>query len=224
MSDSDVKTGRYSLRPTVGRFDLRINKNRYGLIRTTTNRAESARSTLNSAKKITKRKICYELVPNNDIQAPCNLTLRTNATTLPLPNRPWRLPEVSINFVRDQQSVYDTSAPANFMDLDENSTFGIFESLSLDDFCSLAEAQVHRKLAAQKYFEVIYTSMNIAWLIKEDAEKFTLLQAERLLRNFGHLISTLTVNTDQLDNVADREKLLELISKYCTGILFWDTK
>lgn len=78
------------------------------------------------------------------------------------------------------------------------------------------------KFAAQKYFDVMYTAVNLAWL-SDDSGQFTLVQAERLLRNFGHLISTITVNTKQLKAPDCKENLLILIEKYCDGILFWNT-
>lgn len=111
------------------------------------------------------------------------------------------------------------------MNLDEVCLFEIFNHLSLNDICILGDVCTQLKFAAQKYFDIVYTAVNLAWLSADDSSgQFTLVQAERLLRNFGHLISTITVNTNQLKATDCKEKLLVLIEKYCDGILFWNTK
>lgn len=108
------------------------------------------------------------------------------------------------------------------MNLDEICLFEIFNHLSLHDLCVMADVCTQLKFAAQKYFDIIYTAVNLAWL--SDDSQFTIAQAERLLVNFGHLISTIIVKTDQLVEAECKEKLLALIEKYCDGILFWNTK
>lgn len=113
---------------------------------------------------------------------------------------------------------------AYFMNMDEVCLFEIFNHLSLHDLCITAEVCSQLKFAAQKYFDILYTAVNLAWLSEDDSGKFTLAQAECLLRNFGHLISTINVNTNQLMATDCKEKLLELIEKYCDGFLFWNAK
>lgn len=110
------------------------------------------------------------------------------------------------------------------MNLDEESLFEIFNNLSLNDLCIMAEVCPQLKFAAQKYFDVIYTAVNLSWLSDNDSGQFSLARAERLLQNFGHLISTITVNTQQLDATDCKEKLLMAIDKCCGGILFWNAK
>lgn len=87
----------------------------------------------------------------------------------------------------------------------------------------MAEVCSQLKFAAQKYFDVMYTAVNLAWLSNDDTGRYTIAQAERLLQNFGHLISTIIVKTDQLVEIDRKEQLLALIEKYCDGILFWNT-
>lgn len=110
------------------------------------------------------------------------------------------------------------------MNLNEVSLFEIFNHLSLNDLCNLGDVCTQLKFAAQKYFDIMYTAVNLAWLADDDSGQFTLIQAECLLRNFGHLISTIIVNTNQLKATDCKEELLILIEKYCDGILFWNTK
>lgn len=112
---------------------------------------------------------------------------------------------------------------AYFKELNEICLFEIFNHLSLNDICVLGDVCKPLKFAAQKYFDVMYTAVNLAWLSDDDSGQFTLVQAERLLRNFGHLISTITVNTKQLKASDCKEKLLILIEKHCDGILFWNS-
>lgn len=113
---------------------------------------------------------------------------------------------------------------AYFMNLNEICVFEIFNHLSLNEICIMAEVCPQLKFAAQKYFDVMYTAVNLAWLSDNESGQYTFAQAERLLHNFGHLISTIIVETDQLVEIECKEKLLSLIDKYCGGILFWNTK
>lgn len=110
------------------------------------------------------------------------------------------------------------------MQLDETCLFEIFNHLDLDELCIMAEVCTELKFAAQKYFDIMYTAVNLAWLAPDnESGKFTIAQAERLLQHFGHLISTIIVNTDLLEETECKEKLLALIQKHCDGILFWNT-
>lgn len=146
------------------------------------------------------------------------------------PNDEWKQGEKTLRKVLQDHKMrpgsFDASKPAFFADLKEESLFEIFHHLSLNDLCATVEVSPHLKTVAQKYFEVIYTSLNISWLIEDGAEQFTLFQAKRLLQCFGHLISTLIVDTKKMANSErDMEKLLELIGVHCHGcLLFWNKK
>lgn len=145
-------------------------------------------------------------------------------------NDDWKQGEKTLRKVLQDHKMrpgsFDASKPAFFADLKEESLFEIFHHLSLNDLCATVEVSPHLKTVAQKYFEIIYTSLNISWLIEDDAEQFTLFQAKRLLQCFGHLISTLIVDTKKLENSErDMDKLLELIGVHCRGcLLFWNKK
>lgn len=139
----------------------------------------------------------------------------------------WTVPNGFTNLFILFYSVSDSHATgitaAYFRELNEICLFEIFNHLSLNDICVMGDVCTQLKFAAQKYFDVMYTAVNLAWLSDDESGQFTLVQAERLLRNFGHLISTITVNTKQLKAPDCKENLLILIEKYCDGILFWNT-
>lgn len=153
-----------------------------------------------------------------------------SASPFDAPNDEWKQGEKTLRKVLQDHKMrpgsFDASKPAFFGDLKEESLFEIFHHLSLNDLCATVEVSPHLKTVAQKYFEIIYTSLNISWLIEDDAEQFTLFQAKRLLQCFGHLISTLIVETKELENSErDMDKLLELIGVHCRGcLLFWNKK
>lgn len=100
--------------------------------------------------------------------------------------------------------------------------FEIFNNLTLNELVNTAMASNGMKLAAQKFFEVQYTKLNLAWLIDDGDDKFTLLQAQRLLQCFGNFISTLIVDSKQLKETDQKENLLEIIAQHCAGVVFWD--
>ncbi|XP_055303019.1 uncharacterized protein LOC129568773 isoform X2 [Sitodiplosis mosellana] len=139
--------------------------------------------------------------------------------------RKWMTPERPVQTnIKTNPSLYDASKPVQDMTLNEESMFQIFNNLTLNELCNTAIAYDEMKLAAQKFFEVQYTKVNLAWLIDDGADKFTLLQAQRLLQCFGQFISTLIVNSNQLEEADQKGKLLEFIEQHCAGVLFWDSK
>lgn len=212
---SAAKTSKYSLRENVGMFDFRINKNRYGLIRRNYNRAKEIRSkNVNMANKRPMKKAILQQM-SMDVTPSVNLV-----------NPKWKLPERSLidGGRKPLPQLYDVSKAAQFMAIEESSLYEIFNHLSLNDLCAMAEVSAQSKFATQKYFDIMFTAMNLSWLVDDDSGRVTLFQAERLLRNFGHLISTIIVNTDLLETNEDQNKLLALIEKYSNGILFWNTK
>lgn len=223
---ANTKTARYSLRPNPSVFDLRINNNRYGLRRRTIDRA-----THRLPKRIVY-KSRIELVKNNTTKVPDSCFLPVPVNKLPLmtrSNNVWTLPKPTLESRKPAPILYDVAKAANFMDLNEECIFEIFNHLSLTELCIAAEVCSQLRFAAQKYFDVIYTAVNLAWLNDDNTRTYTLLQAKRLLYNFGHLISTLIVDTDLMttenqEESDSNEKLLLLVQKYCAGVVFWNTK
>lgn len=240
------------LRPFAGRFDLVMNNNQFGLKRRTIRRAIeplNIRQKVTIQLEI-KNETTSETVPlqlNLSIQSTshsiskASSELNTNNSEgvkrQPVPifavkpkqahARQWNIPErpkQNINKEAKKPMLYDTSKPAVFKKLTEESLFVIFNQLTLNELVNTAGVCNELKVAAQKFFEVIYTTVNMEWLIDDGAEKFTLIQAQRLLQCFGNFISTLIVNTDQLDEADEKEKLLEIIEQHCAGVLFWDSK
>lgn len=111
-------------------------------------------------------------------------------------------------------------ASANFLDVDDHSQFAILDQLSLNDLCAMAEVCVKYKEIAQSHFMLKYRNLNLASLIETENGKFTLLQVRRLLYNFGHLISSLTINLALLNDRDGIGKLLTLVSKYSISTLY----
>lgn len=224
---------RYFLRPNPGVFDLRINRNRYGLQRKIINRATESHAK-NRIVNNNKRNARYKLVKNNTIKLPDSSCLPVPACKVPLvvpSHKMWILPKPTLEIFSQKlpSNLYDISKNANFLTLNEECIFEVFNRLSLNDLCAMAEVCSELKFAAQKYFDVVYTAVNLVWLAEQDNQMFTLLQVERLLHNFGHLISTLCINTDLLmtetpEPSDNNEKLLLMVEKYCTGVVFWNTK
>lgn len=145
------------------------------------------------------------------------------------PKYEWKQAEKTLRTLLHERQMksgsYDESKPVYFSNLDDEILFEVFNHLSLNDLCATAEVSIHLKSAAQKYFEVMYTSMNLAWLIEKDAGKFTLRQAQRLLQCFGPLISTLIVDTTKMEQPErDIGALFELVGIHCHGLLFWNIK
>lgn len=220
------------LRPYAGRFDLRINRNRYGLMRHNFKRATETK-----AACVIKSTIAAKLDNNNN-----NKNLKKNGETnevndrhdivqifavrkqVPTMMRQWNRSDILTQPKRNQPSLYDTTKTVQYKNMDEEMLFETFNHMSLIELCNTAEKCADLKLATQKYFEVIYTSTNLAWLIDDHATKFTLPQARRMLQIFGAFISTLIVNTNQLEKQQDLEELLETIGKHCGGVLFWNSK
>lgn len=230
------------LRPFAGRFDLRMNNNKFGLMRRTINRSiepksiqiKSTHQTSNAVSEL-MRKISageqqlveiLETDPNNNAQhvkrQPVPIfAVKPNKA----PVRKWIIPEqLQRNTQKtNKPTLYDVSKPAQFKNLTEESTFEVLNKLTLNELCNVACASRELKLAAQKFFEIQFTRVNMSWLIDEGADKFTLLQAQRLLQCFGQFMSTLIVNTNQLKEADKKEKLMEMIGQHCAGVVFWDT-
>lgn len=227
---SDAPLSRSSrLRPFAGRFDLRINKNKYGLIRRTIKRVSQSSSKINIKK--------YRMDSNNNGKnddKPINGNVKNKEVPIFMvqrkqvlaPIRKWMSPQQPFRTIKEWKppSLYDPLKPVQCKNLNNECWFEIFNHLTLNELCNVAKVCDGIKLAAQKYFEVMYTSLNLDWLIDDEGEKFTLQQAKRLLQCFGNFISKLIVNTKQLQEADQVEQLLELIGKHCAGILFWDIK
>lgn len=110
--------------------------------------------------------------------------------------------------------------PANYLDLDDQCQFMVLDHLSLNDLSAMAEVCVKYKEIAQSYFVQKHHNLNLASLVEVENGKFTLLQLRRLLYNFGHLISSLTINLDLLNERDGIGKLLTLVSKYSISTLY----
>lgn len=111
-------------------------------------------------------------------------------------------------------------ASANFLDLDDQCQFAVLDQLSLNDLSTMAEVCVKCKEIVQSFFVGKHRNVNLASLVETENGKFTLLQIRRLLYNFGHLISSLTINLNLLNDRDGIGKLLTLVSKYSISTLY----
>lgn len=126
---SEVKSSRYSLRPRVGAFDLCINQNRYGLVRTTIARqanniqvksrtpdsspnlspsSSSSRSRSPSPNILNKRKIRFELVENIDAKKICNVSTESNEAIVAV-TKVWHPPVRTQAVHKPPTPLYDVS-------------------------------------------------------------------------------------------------------------------
>ena len=108
---------------------------------------------------------------------------------------------------------------STFLDLDDDCQTKILAEMSLNDLGAMAEVCVKYKEIAQHFFASKHRNFSLSSLVETPGEKFSLSQARRLLYNFGHLITTLTINLDMLNDRNGVGKLLTLISKYCVETL-----
>ncbi|XP_055302949.1 uncharacterized protein LOC129568728 [Sitodiplosis mosellana] len=110
-------------------------------------------------------------------------------------------------------------ASSTFLDLDDQCQTKILEQMSPNVLSAMAEVCVKYKEIAQRFFVTKHRDFNLSSLIETPDGKFTLVQVRRLLYNFGHLIASLTINLDGLNERGGVGKLLTLVSKYCTDTL-----
>lgn len=100
-------------------------------------------------------------------------------------------------------------------DLNEQCILEIMQRMQLADICTLSEVNVRFKELAQKYVRIKHHQLNVSLLVHTPDGKFSLQKLRQLLYNFGHLISTLTIDLSELHESDDCAKLFSLIRKYC---------
>lgn len=127
---SEVKSLRYSLRPKAGAFDLCMNQNRYGLIRTTVDRKVATTKRNRSPSplpNIYKRKIRYEVIEDiSDARRICKASIQCNGATLTIPKM-WQLPERTLAQVTSKppSTFYDVSKGNNQSKQRNNISFSV---------------------------------------------------------------------------------------------------
>lgn len=109
--------------------------------------------------------------------------------------------------------------PIQFAELNEECLLEIIQRMKLGDICSMAEVCVRFKVIARKFFTVKHGKVSLSLLADTPDGQFSLLKVRQLLYNFGNLISTLTIDLDQLDDPVDCAKLLSLVGKYCLSTI-----
>lgn len=118
---------------------------------------------------------------------------------------------------KGEQSVPKVESPgtATFFDLDNLCQLMVLDELSVNDLGAMAEVCVKFKEIAQSYFATKYRNFDMAQLVDPGTGKYTLVHVRRLLYNFGHLISSLKINVDLLNERIGLSKMLDMIRKYC---------
>lgn len=185
----------------------------------------------------TKRaKICDD--PNSDSKTESNVERKADSPSEPVveEERKRKIPTAKVDSPQKCESKDESkpgpsaasmasspidfqSTASTFLDLDDFCQTNILAELSLNDLGAMAEVCVKHKEIAQHFFAGNHRNCSLSSLVEAPGEKFTLLQARRLLYNFGHLITTLTINLDMLADRNSVGKLLTLISKYCVETL-----
>lgn len=93
----------------------------------------------------------------------------------------------------------------------------IFDHLNLSDLCSIAEVCVDFRELARDIFAVKHQNVSLTSLADVLGGSYTLLKVRQLLYNFGDLIKTLSIDYTRLNNLADYEKVMQLVGKYTFG-------
>lgn len=101
-------------------------------------------------------------------------------------------------------------------DIDEDCLFIIFDHLSLEDLCAVAETNKQYRSLTRLYFLLYRDELDIDVLSVN--EKFDFDLAERLLNIFGDLINTLIISAQHFDDDTQR-KMYQLINEKCFGCL-----
>lgn len=104
--------------------------------------------------------------------------------------------------------------PTKILDLNEHCLLELMQRMNLADICTLAEVNVHFKEVAQKFFATNHRYVSLS-LLADETGKFTLVKARQMLYNFGSLISSLTMDLNDLNPDDDCGKLIFLVRKYC---------
>lgn len=101
-------------------------------------------------------------------------------------------------------------------DIDEDCLFIIFNHLSLEDLCAMAETNKKYRSLTRLYFLLYRDELDIDIFI--DDGKFDFDLAEQLFNIFGDLINTLIISAQHIDDDMQR-KIYRLINEKCFGSL-----
>lgn len=139
-------------------------------------------------------------------------------TDLPFDDGPFDLFD-SFDEERKRKVAKKQESQLELAELNDDCLLNLMQCLTLNDLCSLASTCSHLKQLSQKVFTTKHRTLNLDSLIETEGGHFTVPQVQRLLHNFGHLISSLTINVRQIDDREKISKLIWLLRKYCIGTL-----
>lgn len=99
--------------------------------------------------------------------------------------------------------------------------FDALDGMSLDSICVWADMIPEFKEMARKFFAVKYRHINLSLLANPQTGKYSLDKVARMLRIFGHLIWSLAMDINKLDDPDSVTDLLALVRNHCSQTLGW---
>lgn len=106
-------------------------------------------------------------------------------------------------------------SPTELIDLNEQCMLEVLQRLKLSGLCSMAEVCVYLREVAQKFFAIKHRKVSLTSLADTPDGKYSVFKVRQLLYNFGHLISSLTIDFGQIEDRDDVCKVLTMVRKYC---------
>lgn len=103
----------------------------------------------------------------------------------------------------------------NLLDMPAHCVNEILCRMGLRELCTMAEVSIQFKLDAQRIFTAKHRDVSLKLLADPVSGKYTLSKVRQMMYNFGHLINTLTIDDNGLDDLEQYGKLLGLVHKYC---------
>lgn len=104
--------------------------------------------------------------------------------------------------------------------LDDDCLKQVFKHLPLPDLCNVADVCRRFRQNAKDLFKSKHTNFNTNEMIKSSSmrEKIDMNTAEKLFRNFGSTIESLSLDGWKLGNERDKDTIFYLATKYCKSL------
>lgn len=102
-----------------------------------------------------------------------------------------------------------------FTDLDVECVSKVMQHMSVNGLYFMSELRGQKEVA-RKVFASKFQAVSLTSLAGDSAGgKFSIVDVDRMLRTFGDLIGSLTIDFDQIDHHENVCKLLTMVSKHC---------
>lgn len=155
-------------------------------------------------------KLNVKVIDEPEVEVEPNVEMEPNAKVEP------NQPKVD---VEPKEDVEPEVEELKLVDLNQYVLYEIWERLTLNDLCAIAEVCKSLKENVQRFFTLKHRKLNLSLLADPQTKQFNLGHVRPLMHNFGHLISELTVNFNQLDNRAGIMIFAIMLRKYCISTL-----